>query len=127
MDRACSMRPSKCEATASPFWPPWRETVSPCSTLPRSCAVTARSRGCAWSTHSDSSEWDIIPSFLRTCFVFLVMFFDGYMYMIQLLLSDVLPTRRTLEATVDGRQNHHLEEAFAVRGWVQGLNIALLN
>ena len=81
----------------------------------------------AWSTHSDSSEWDIIPSFLRTCFVFLVMFFDGYMYMIQLLLSDVLPTRRTLEATVDGRQNHHLEEAFAVRGWVQGLNIALLN
>ena len=89
--------------------------------------MTARSRGCAWSTHSDSSEWDIIPSFLRTCFVFLVMFFDGYMYMIQLLLSDVLPTRRTLEATVDGRQNHHLEEAFAVRGWVQGLNIALLN
>ena len=47
--------------------------------------------------------------------------------MIQLLLSDVLPTRKTLVATVDGRQNHHLEEAFAVRGWVQGLNIALLN
>ena len=27
--------------------------------------------------------------------------------MIQLLLSDVLPTRRTLVATVDGMQNHH--------------------
>ena len=48
-------------------------------------------------------------------------------YMIQLLLSDVLPTRRTLVATVDGMQNHHLAEAFAVRGWAQGLNIALLN
>ena len=47
--------------------------------------------------------------------------------MIQLLLSDVLAARRTLVATVDGMQNHHLEEAFAVRGWAQGLNIALLN
>ena len=58
VDRACSMRPSKCEATASPFWPPWRETVSPCSTLPRSCVVTARSCSPPWRrTVPPCSQW----------------------------------------------------------------------